>query len=135
MEFSGALEDRIAIRELIDTYNSAVIHKDTQRWRSTWADRSSWLLMGNEVSGIDNIVTTWEAAMKQFSFVSFMGTPGSHKLGDQQGTGTVHVAETLVDLDKQQRNIFGLYNDEYVKNKHGKWQFARRDYQILYEYS
>ena len=72
--------------------------------------------------------------MAQFGFVSFMGTPGSMTLGASTGSGTVHVGETLVLLDNQQRNIFGLYRDDYVKNADGQWQFARRDYEILHQF-
>lgn len=134
MTFNGSLQDRIAIRELIDTYNSAVIRRDSDAWRNTWTDDATWVLLGTEVNGLDHIFGAWEAAMAGFEFVSFMACPGTLEIDQDNGSGTVHVAETLVTLDKQQRNIFGLYADDYHKNSDGEWQFSRRDYSILYEY-
>ena len=44
MAFSGPIEDRLAIRELMDIYADAVNQRDAALWGSTWADGSSWKL-------------------------------------------------------------------------------------------
>ena len=38
MAFTGPLEDRIAIRELLETYADAVCRVDAEAWGSTWAE-------------------------------------------------------------------------------------------------
>ena len=38
MAFSGPLEDRIAIRELLETYANAACRVDAEAWGSTWAE-------------------------------------------------------------------------------------------------
>ena len=73
MPFSGPIEDRLAIRELLDIYADAVNQRDTELWASTWADDSSWklpVIPGMEnVSGKDNIVNAWQTGMSMFPFI------------------------------------------------------------------
>jgi len=40
MPFTGPLEDRIAIRETMETYAYGVMTKDADIWASTWADEA-----------------------------------------------------------------------------------------------
>jgi hypothetical protein len=42
MAFTGPLEDRIAIRELLETYADAVCHVDAEGWGATWAEDGTW---------------------------------------------------------------------------------------------
>ena len=44
MAFTGPLEDRIAIRELMDTHAHGVMAKDAELWGSMWADDAFWAL-------------------------------------------------------------------------------------------
>ena len=43
---SGPLEDRLAIRELVDSYNDAVMRKDGDAWAENWRDDATWELPG-----------------------------------------------------------------------------------------
>ena len=38
---SGSMEDRLAIRELIESYNAAVIDNDADAWADNWVCRRS----------------------------------------------------------------------------------------------
>ncbi len=38
MAFTGPLEDRILIRELLDTYAHGVMTRDAEVWAATWAE-------------------------------------------------------------------------------------------------
>ena len=73
MAFSGPIEDRLAIRELMDIYSDAVNQRDTALWASTWAEDSSWklpVIPGMEnVVGKENIVNAWQAGMAMFPFI------------------------------------------------------------------
>ena len=44
MPFTGPLEDRIAIREVMETYAYAVMTIDAELWASTWAEDAYWAL-------------------------------------------------------------------------------------------
>ena len=48
---SGPLEDRLAIRELVDSYNDAVMRFDGEAWAANWRDDATWCLGGNDVTG------------------------------------------------------------------------------------
>ena len=42
MGFRGPLEDRLAIRELIDAYADATMLRDAQAWGGLWAEDAVW---------------------------------------------------------------------------------------------
>ena len=42
----GPIEDRLQIRELIDSYNNAVMRFDGETWASNWAEDGVWHLPG-----------------------------------------------------------------------------------------
>ena len=75
---SNEVADRLAINELIATYNDAVMRFDADAWGSTWAEDGVWSLpgMGDGIAGRDAIVATWKMAMDQFEFVGFFASPG-----------------------------------------------------------
>ena len=76
----GPIEDRLQIRELIDSYNNAVMRFDGETWASNWAEDGVWHLPGaGDVSGRDAILAVWQGAMSAFSFVGFFASrPISH---------------------------------------------------------
>ena len=43
---SGPIEDRLAIRELVDSYNDAVMRTDGEAWAENWRDDATWELPG-----------------------------------------------------------------------------------------
>ena len=67
MAFAGATEDRLAIRELLDTYSDAVCRVDAQAWGETWDEDGVWELPDYpelaKVEGRAQIVAMWKAAM------------------------------------------------------------------------
>ena len=135
MAFSGPIEDRLAIRELMDIYSDAVNQRDTALWASTWAEDSSWklpVIPGMEnVVGKENIVNAWQAGMAMFPFI-FM----SISVGDIQGNGntaTVRAYTTGVGttLDGTGVRPRGQYDDQLVKID-GQWLFKERIFHSLY---
>ena len=58
--FLDQLEDRLAIRELHDTYCDAVLRNDPDDWGALWTEDAVWSLMGTEVVGRENIVNLVE---------------------------------------------------------------------------
>ena len=73
----GPIEDRLQIRELIDSYNNAVMRFDGETWASNWAEDGVWHLPGaGDVSGRDAILAVWQGAMSAFSFVGFFASAG-----------------------------------------------------------
>ena len=46
MNFTGPLEDRIAIRELCDRFCEGVMSKNTEMTGGTWAESCEWVRFG-----------------------------------------------------------------------------------------
>jgi ketosteroid isomerase-like protein len=130
MVFNGPIEDRLAIRELIEDYADAVFQRDEKRWAATWADEASWNLAGMEVKGKANIVGMWKQAMAGFSFVAFFAAPGGIEVDSNKARGRVYTTEDLVETSGKRRHVIGQYDDEFTKQS-GRWLFSRRTYRIL----
>ncbi len=70
MPFTGPLEDRVAIRELMDTHAHGVMTLDAALWGSIWAEDAYWELpeypdLGG-FSGKEAIVAGWTESMKHY---------------------------------------------------------------------
>lgn len=128
---SGPVEDRLAIRELIESYNDAVMRFDADAWASNWTDDATWSLPGaGEITGKANFVPVWQGAMADFSFVGFFASAGPIIVDGNTATGTWYQQEFLHQKDGVKRTITGKYQDSYVKAD-GRWFFAKRVYEIM----
>ena len=63
MAFSGPLEDRVAIRELMDTYADAICRVDPDDYAACWADEGAvwsipWYPQIGTIEGKDKILET-----------------------------------------------------------------------------
>ncbi|HEY7979420.1 MAG TPA: nuclear transport factor 2 family protein [Rhizomicrobium sp.] len=130
MAFERSQEDRLAIRERIESYADAVFQRDADAWGANWADDAVWSLMGTEVKGKANIVAMWRQAMAGFSFVSFFGNPGSIAIHGDTADVRVYTLEFLVETGGNARRVVGQYDDKLVK-RDGHWLFQSRNYRIL----
>ena len=128
---SGALEDRCLIRDLVESYNDAVMRFDGEAWGENWTEDAVWHLPGaGDVSGRDAIVTVWQGAMSAFSFVGFFASAGPIHVSGDTATATWYQQEFLHGKDGSERKVTGRYEDDYVKVE-GRWYFKRRVYEVL----
>lgn len=127
--FSGPIEDRLAIRELHDSYCDAVLRTDPDDWGALWTEDAVWSLMGTEVVGRENIVNLWNGAMSAFDAVSFLGIPGSLEITGDTATGRYQTHEILVE-NGEPRIAGGRYDDEFVKID-GQWLYSKRIFNVV----
>lgn len=128
---SGPVEDRLAIRELVESYNDAVMRFDADAWQSNWAEDATWTLPGaGDIKGKAAIVGVWKQAMSSFEFVGFFASAGPIVIEGDQASGTWYQQEFLHQKDGVKRGITGRYDDRYVK-KGGRWYFSSRVYNVL----
>jgi uncharacterized protein (TIGR02246 family) len=127
---SGPLEDRIALRELVESYNDAVMRLDAEAWASNWAEDGVWSLPSiGEVAGRERIVGMWAQAMGQLEVDGFFASAGPMVVDGDRATATWYQQEFLRSKDGGRRFVIGVYDDEYVKQG-GRWYFRRRTYSI-----
>lgn len=128
---SGPVEDRLMIRELVESYNDAVMRFDADAWGANWTDNAVWNLPGaGDMAGKPTILAAWQQAMSAFSFVGFFASAGPIVVTGDAATGTWYQQEFLHQKDGVKRTITGKYTDTYVKHS-GRWFFAKRIYEIL----
>jgi len=127
----GPIEDRLAIRELIESYNDAVMRFDGDAWKVNWRSDANWTLPGvGEIKGLDNFFPIWEQMMSGFSFVGFFASAGPLIVDGETAKGTWYQQEVLHGKDGSKRKIMGKYTDDYLKEG-GRWYFQNRIYEIL----
>jgi len=139
MSYDGPIEDRLAIRELIESYADAVTQRDATGWASLWAEQSRWLMpdLSTRLEGKQTIVSTWIRLMAEyhgpveepwaFSFVSVLGA--MNVIG---GRATVrsYSLETFADGAGKSTHLKGQYDDVVVRQD-GRWLFAERVWRLM----
>lgn len=132
MAYKGSIEDRLAIRELIECYSDAVAQRDPKAWGATWTEDAVWDVMGNRVEGRAAIVAAWIGAMETFDFVAFYAIPGAIEVNGETATARVYVSEVLVAKEGGRRRVDGAYEDTLHKVD-GAWRFSQRIYRMLHD--
>ena len=135
MPFSGPLDDRQLIGELIADYCDAVNRRDDVAWGATWHEDGVWSLpfLGIEgIRGRANIVSAWKQAMALFSFAHMMAQAGRIEIDGECALVRCYTAEVTVLADGgAERRPCGLYEDVCVK-RDGRWLFQSRTFHVLH---
>lgn len=132
MAFTGTLEDRIAVRELHDTYADAGFRGDKQAWLSCFAEDCVWVTQFGEMRGKDQLEATWDQIFATMGALGFFTVMGSLEIDGDQATDRAYIREIFLAKDGSMRKLVGRYDDQLVRVD-GAWKFARRDYKILIE--
>ena len=135
MAFEGPAEDRLAIRELTETYADAVCRNDVEAWKSTWMEESLWSFPDvpqlGSIRGRQAICDTWSAIMSGLPGLVLSSIPGSLKVEGDSATGCCYVADVYDDASGHCVRSHGRYDDVFAKS-HGKWRFVSRTFTSLY---
>ncbi len=143
MPFTGPVEDRLAIRELMDTHAHGVLTRDPELWGSIWADDAYWELPEYpDLGGFDGkeaIVSGWTESMKHYGLdnmtkpMLYFMNPGSIEVDGNRANAVAYTIEVYDDPQSGKRiHTTGCYTDELEKRE-GRWLFTRRSYRIVHE--
>lgn len=134
MPFTGPAEDRLALRELLETYADAVTRCDAQAWGDTWAEDAQWSLPDypeiGTTQGRAAIVAMWTEAMKHYPGIQFEAWPGSIVVEGDRATMRSYTAEVYDWPDGVHRDR-GQYDDICVKID-GRWYFQARTFRNIH---
>lgn len=132
MGFSGPVEDRLAIRELNDTYSDMVIRQDVAALMTLWEEDAVWTHPDvGDSAGIAAIGAIFTAAFKAYPMVVMTSTPGQLAIDGNVAHGRLYIDEIVRNDQGATYRVKGLYTDQYAKAD-GRWRFRRRDYRLLY---
>lgn len=134
MPFTGPDSDRLAIRELLETYADAVTRNDPQAWGATWAEDGEWSLPDypeiGTTRGREAIVAMWIEAMKAYPGILFEAWPGAIAIDGERATMRSYTSE-VYDQDGLTKRDRGIYEDVCVK-RGGRWLFQSRTFRNLH---
>ena len=142
MAFTGPLEDRVLIRELMDTHAHGVMTLDADLWGSIWAEDACWELPEfPDLGGFDGraaIVAGWLESMKHYGLdgmskpmIYFM-QPGAIAVDGDRATAVAYTIEIYDDPASGKRvHATGRYDDQLEKRE-GRWLFTRRSYRTVF---
>jgi uncharacterized protein (TIGR02246 family) len=135
MAFEGPVEDRLAIRELLESYADAVCTVDPVAWGNTWAEDGVWELPDypeiGKIRGKSNIVAAWKAAMTQYPGIIFAVMPGSITVSGDQAVVRSYTSEVYNDKNGFTKRDRGRYDDVAVKQA-GRWLFKTRVFKNIH---
>lgn len=134
MPFTGPFEDRLAIRELLETYADAVTRRDADTWGATWAEDAEWSLPDypelGTTRGRPAIVAMWIEAMEGYPGIIFEAWPGSIEVSGESATMRSYTSE-IYDRDGVTMRDRGVYEDTCVKLD-GRWLFKSRSFRNIH---
>lgn len=132
MPFSGPMEDRLAIRELYDTYGDASTRGDLELFLSCWDEDGVWNTQLFTRTGKDEMREQWAMLWTNFEKVAFLANVLSIEVeGDTASCRALQREEVLLKSGGIYR-LSGLYSDRLIRSD-GQWHFKRRDYEVLIE--
>jgi ketosteroid isomerase-like protein len=132
MAFTGPIEDRLAIRELYDTYADVSSRGDVEGWLACFTDDGQWNSHIFRCVGPAELRAQWDQVWANFAKVGFLGQVGSIEVDGDTATCRSVAREVISLKSGGVYKLIGTYDDRIVR-RHGQWLFARRDYAPLVE--
>lgn len=128
-----AIGDRLAIRELLETFVVGCMRADSTIWGSTWAEEASWKIdkLDEPAVGRSNVIAVFEEIMPNIQFVSMTSFPTELSINGDKATGKAYSQEIIFPKAGGQRMLVGCSHDEYVR-RDGRWYFLSRHFETLW---
>lgn len=128
----GSVEDRLAIRDLIDTFSAAVIRIDPQAFAATFTNDGSWILpsVPEGTHGREKIAPVFAEKLSYVEHIHMIGFPEMLEVNGDKASGTVMCKEHIFLKEGGEKHLIGCFTDEYEKHE-GEWLFKSRNYAII----
>ncbi len=127
------IEDRVAIKELVDTFSILADQKETNKQRALFTENGTVTSVmngqaGTPLVGRKQLGDAFGAFLANFETVYHLNGQLSLKLDGNKATGISYCQVTLIGTEngKKMKTTMGVYyNDEYVK-ENNQWLIAKR---------
>jgi len=130
MAYTGPLEDRIAIRELHETYADAGFRGDMEQWLDCFVDDCTWVTPYGEMKGKEQLKATWDQIFGNLAALGFFTVMGAIEVDGDSATDRAYIREVFHAKDGSMQKLVGSYHDQLVREG-GAWKFKRREYAVL----
>jgi uncharacterized protein (TIGR02246 family) len=137
MNFSGPCDDRLAIRDLLDSFADAQTREDQELWASCWAEDAVWVTTQGEHRGKDKILAAWLAWNEAYHRARgilcriTLNQSASIVVEGNRAAGRSYFSVATFSQETDGPHLFyGMYRDEYVKVD-GRWLFHKRIYESI----
>lgn len=129
---AGSLEDRLALRELSESYAARAMRIDIDGWGELWAEDGRWQLssMPEPVIGKAEVISTFREKMDYVDYVSIMSFPADVEIDGDRAKGKAYCREWVYPKAGGKIAVVGCFHDEYVKQE-GRWLFLSRRYEVI----
>ena len=132
MPFTGPMEDRLAIRELYDSYADAANRMDRAEWLACWTDDAQWWTHYFDLAGQDAIAAQYDLLMGSVATSLFTTQICAIESAGDTASGRAMCSERLLMHAGGEHRLSGIYHDE-LRREGGTWRFSRRVYKVLTE--
>jgi ketosteroid isomerase-like protein len=132
MPFTGPPAERMAIRELYDTFADGASRRDRATWLGCWTADGYWWSHHFECVGREAIAKKYDEIMQNVVAVTFFTQIGSIEINGDEARARVYCTERLVLQEGGSYRVAGRYEDE-LRREQGTWLFARRRYNVATE--
>ena len=136
MPFTGPIEDRVAIRELIDTYADATNLRDADLWGSLFAEDARWEMPDfpeyGDTAGRAAMVAKWTAAVADHEGLVYIATPGAIEVDGDRATARLYTSEVYTGKDGTTVRRRGRYDEVLVK-RDGRWLITKHVFRTVHQ--
>ena len=131
MPFTGAIEDRLAIRELYDAYADGANRMDRAAWLAPWSDDAVWKTHYFEQKGIQAIGEKYDELMAPVTTTSFLTQICSIEVDGDTARARA-IAQERLKMAGGTYRLTGRYEDSLARTA-ATWRFTHREYHVMYE--
>jgi ketosteroid isomerase-like protein len=128
--FTGPFEDRMSIRERLETYSDAVCRADLDAYIACWTDDCVRRGAGGAFAGKDELRRHWVGIWQALEQMVFLTQVGAIEVDGDRATARSYCLETMTLKDGQRCRLVGQYTDQ-LRRVGGQWLFADRHYEVV----
>jgi hypothetical protein len=128
----GSVEDRLAIRELVERFTVGIMRLDLDIWIDVWAEEGVWQLPSKEPArGREALRKAFHTTTDYLAFMSMLFFPSGLVVDGDRARGQAYGQEVILPKSGDPAKFLtGCFEDEYVK-RDGRWLFLSRNFSVL----